>query len=268
MNVKTVTFVASLVTATLTHPSAAHAEDRAECITAAEHGQVERQAGRFTSSRQDFLHCSAEACPRVVREDCQTWLSEVESAMPTVVFYASDDDGRDLVDVRVELDGKLLLERLDGRSVRVDPGKHALLFSRAGSGPQRVDHLFVQGERDRKIAVHLSGGTSSDVLSTPKQSTSRVPVAAIVSGSVAVAALATFAGFGLSAKSDLRGLDDSHCAPNCDKGKVDDIRTKMIVADVSLGVGILAAGLLTYFVVSAKSPVATSRQEFSPVIHF
>jgi len=247
----------------------ASAEERSECISLAEHGQIERQAGRLESSRRDFLRCSSETCPRVVRDDCIRWLAEVEPSMPSVVFFATDDAGHDLTDVRVDLDGVRLVERLDGRSIRVDPGQHTLVFARAAGGPPlRQTYLFVQGERDRKIAVRFPPSNATEasrVLAEPPRKASPLPL--VVSGSVAFLGLAGFTAFGLSGKSDLSALDDSRCAPACDPADLDRVRTKLIVADVSLAVGVVSLGFFTYFLVRGAGSSSGARASL-PMLRF
>jgi hypothetical protein len=61
-----------------------------------------------------------------------------------------------------------------------------------------------------------------------------VPIAL---GGVAVLGLAGFTYFFLSAASDA-----SACTPSCSNAQIDDLKSNVLIADISLGVGI-AAGL-------------------------
>jgi hypothetical protein len=74
-----------------------------------------------------------------------------------------------------------------------------------------------------------------------------------VLGGIGVAGLAVFATFGamgLSEKSDA----ETSCAPNCTDDEVGSIRTKFLIGDIGLGVGVasLAAAVIVG-VVSASS---------------
>ena len=60
-------------------------------------------------------------------------------------------------------------------------------------------------------------------------------------GGVGVIGIGSFAFFGVTGKNDLNDLK-STCAPNCEPSKLDDAKTKLLIADISLGVGILALG--------------------------
>jgi hypothetical protein len=65
-------------------------------------------------------------------------------------------------------------------------------------------------------------------------------------GGVGVLALGSFGYFGLSGKS-LDNELERECAPRCSSDRVDHVRTQYIVADVSLGVGLVSLALATYF---------------------
>jgi len=58
--------------------------------------------------------CSNPACPAVVKRDCDQWLTEMDASLPSVVVAARDATGRDLVDVRVTIDGTVLTQSWDG----------------------------------------------------------------------------------------------------------------------------------------------------------
>jgi hypothetical protein len=64
--------------------------------------------------------------------------------------------------------------------------------------------------------------------------------AAAVLGGIAVTGGAVFAYLAATAKSDADHLRAT-CAPGCNPADVDAIRTRLIVANVSLGVGIASA---------------------------
>src|SRR5215475_7621018 len=110
---------ASLLTTTLAEGPVL-ADDRAECAAAAEQGQQLRDEGKYRRAREQMLVCAREACPPPIRSDCGKWLTEVDRDAPTVVFGARDGRGSDVVDVKVSMDGQVILDRLDGKPVLVD----------------------------------------------------------------------------------------------------------------------------------------------------
>ena len=73
-------------------------------------------------------------------------------------------------------------------------------------------------------------------------------------------ALGSFGYFGLTSKSDLTKLR-TDCAPYCAEAQLDDVKSRMLIADVSLGVGIVALGVAAVLFVtrgSAKSATTTA----------
>jgi hypothetical protein len=132
------------------HPAAA---DVQSCLGASEAGQRARRAGRLREARDQFLLCSADACPSAVRRDCADWQGEVLAVLPSVVFGAKDGSGRDLVDVSVAMDGKPLTSQLDGKAIAIDPGLHTFTFERAGASPHVEQALVKEGEKTRSVTV-------------------------------------------------------------------------------------------------------------------
>ena len=144
------------------------------CLAASEKGQRARSAGRLREARDQFLVCGTEGCPAMVRRDCAQWQGEVVGALPSVVFGAKDKQGRDLFDVTVSMDGEILVRKLDGKSVNVDPGPHTFKFEVAGAPPVVERALVKEGEKARSVNVSFdSGGTAASTegggTGTPEQ---------------------------------------------------------------------------------------------------
>lgn len=150
-------------------PLSAYATDVQACLAASEKGQRARSAGKLREARDHFLVCGGEGCPGMVRRDCAQWQSEVIGMLPSVVFGAKDKQGRDMFDVSVSMDGEVLVKKLDGKSVAVDPGPHTFKFEAAGVAPLVERALVKEGEKSRVITVSFAeGGTAStDSVSTP-----------------------------------------------------------------------------------------------------
>ena len=142
------------VAAHLAHPPSAAADEPtvAQCLSASEHGQLDRDEGRYLKAREALVTCSSGACPAVVQRDCLRWLAEIEANIPTLVFVVRTAGGSDLEDVVVRVDGQVLLTRLDGKPVAVDPGEHLFSFE---AGARRVQSraLVNVGERNRVVRV-------------------------------------------------------------------------------------------------------------------
>lgn len=151
--------VAGLASLALLAPAIAKATDLQACITASERGQRARAAGKLREARDQFQICGVEGCPALVRKDCVQWQSELSTVIPSVVFGAKDKRGRDLLDVTVSMDGDMLVKKLDGKAVNVDPGPHTFRFDATGAPPITERVLVKEGERARAINVVIADAT-------------------------------------------------------------------------------------------------------------
>jgi hypothetical protein len=228
---------------------AARADDKAACVAASEEGQSLRDQGRLKDARDKFAACASNACPGAVRKDCAEWLAGVEDTLPSVVIAVVDAEERDIVRVRVTLDGKPLAESLDGRAITLDPGPHTLRLDADGTRGVEVSFLAREGERRRVVSARLPrppGPRAEGAPPRPPPAPARrpPPVAPIVVGSVGLAALGTFAVLGAVGEGEVSNLRQTcgvhhACAPVA----VDTARNKLLAADVSLGVGLGAAAV-------------------------
>jgi hypothetical protein len=251
-----------LAVASVTWADAAHADAHA-CVEAAHAGQRLRDDGKLGSAREAFLRCAVASCPELVRDSCERWAREIEPRVPDVVLAARDRAGHDLYEVKVTIDGKALVPRLDGRAVLVDPGPHELVFEARGFAPKREFFVAREGEKLRTLVVELDAERSAPPAAPPAapapivapstgapaagaSTTSGPPLVPVIAAASAMAiGAAGFAIFGLSGQSDRDRLE-STCAPTrtCSEDDVSDARTKLIVADVSLLVGVAGAAVL------------------------
>lgn len=158
-------------------PLSAYATDVQACLAASEKGQRARSAGKLREARDHFLVCGGEGCPGMVRRDCAQWQSEVIGMLPSVVFGAKDKQGRDMFDVSVSMDGEVLVKKLDGKSVAVDPGPHTFRFEAAGLGPLVERALVKEGEKSRVITVSFAegGAGSGDAVTPPRDPDGKPP---------------------------------------------------------------------------------------------
>lgn len=229
-------------------------EDREQCGAAVDQAQQLKDEGKYRRAREQLLICARDVCPGPIKSDCGKWLSDVDRDAPTVVFGAKDNKG-DLTDIKVSMDGVMIADHLDGKPVLVDTGEHTFKFEAKDGSAKEEKVLVKAAEKSRQISVVFgpatptpppdNGGTTSGDKS---EGGSIVP--AIIVGGIGVVALGFFAGFGLAGKSDVDDLQK--CKPYCSEDKVDSARTKLIVADISLGVGIVALGVATYMFITSR----------------
>jgi hypothetical protein len=256
---------------------AAGSNEREQCATSAEQAQQLRDDGNYRRAREQMLFCARPTCPVPIKTDCSKWLGELDRDAPTVVFGARDGAGGDLLDVKVSMDGvPIIHDRLDGKPVLVDAGEHTFRFeSSAGVRETRV--LVRTGEKARSVVVTFAPEEDAKPAAAPSPAPSpqkeaadwRAPVIAL--GAVGVVALGSFAFFGLTGRSEYDDLQ--RCKPNCKPEDVDSTRTKLLVADVSLGVSVVSLGIAAYMVLtrpSVEAPAHARRVRRAPYasVHF
>ena len=226
----------------------AHADEREQCATAADQAQQLRDEGKYRRAREQLLICARDVCPAPIKRDCLEWLTQVESTGPTVVFGAKEGT-KDLSDVKVSVDGAAVTDHLDGKPVQMDLGKHTVKFEYQGQTKEE-EVIVGAGQKNRNVSVTFGAAAAAPVAPTPppphESGGSLVPV--FVLGGVGVVALGSFAIFGLGGKSDVSDLQA--CKPHCAQSDVDSARKKLIIADISLGIGIVALGVATYLLVT------------------
>ncbi len=248
----------------------ARADEKQQCMAASDQGQELRDDGSYRRAREAFSACARNVCPPLVRRDCANWLSELEEAWPSVILGAKDGEGNDLVDVQVELDGQLLVSKLDGNAVRVEPGEHLLRFQAEGRPPIE-EHVVVRtGEKNRMLDVRLGSAVdrasprSHDDATPSRPATAAAALgarrtSALVFGAISLVAFSTEAYFGITGMSDRHALLAQPCAQTatCSSSSVDSVRTKFTVADISLGVGLTSAALAVYLYLTSSGPQPT-----------
>lgn len=256
---------ALVVTATLV-PGVAGAQGSGEatsqCIAAHVEAQRLQKSAKLREARAALVRCSDPSCPSVLVQECTDLFAELDRAVPSLVFVARDDQGKDIADARV-LDGDaVLLTRLDGKAVEVDPGEHRFRVERAGGDVVEQKLVVREGDKLRRVEVVFGAGATPPS-PLPAEGERQVTPAFWIVGSAGLAGLALFgglAGAGLAKKSD---LDDRACAPACPSSDVDEVRSLFLGADISLGIGIaaLAVAPILYFT-SPIEPAATSSRVF------
>lgn len=213
----------------------ARASEIEQCATEAEHGSDLREAGKLRDARTTFEGCARESCPKIVRDDCREALAELREHAPHVTVRVRDPLGADLPQAHVTLDGVDVTADERTHGMLLDPGSHLVRASLEGYVAREQTLVVTINDGARAIELSLSPAKSISELTT----TRRDRTAAIVVGSIGVAALSTFAVLGAFTYADYKH-DQGGCAPSCSSSDVDGLRTRAHVADVALGIGVIA----------------------------
>ena len=225
-------------------PAEASGPTRA-CIEAHAAGQIDRDAGRLLSAQAQFVACTAEACPAMIRRECLALGESVAAMTPSVVIVAQDSEGRVIEGARVTIDGETKAPPLDGRPLDLDPGAHHFELSLPDGRQQTLAPTLRAAEKYRRIVARFDSPLPPPPApSPPPAHASRNPLA-YVFGGVGVAALGAWGYFALDGRNKQNELD--RCAPNCTRSGVDAMRQSYLIADVLLGVSLVSLGTGSYF---------------------
>jgi hypothetical protein len=246
--------------------AAAQPPTKQECAAANETAQDLRRAGKLREARKRLALCTAAGCPGPIREDCAQRLKEVEGALPTVIFEATNAAGHDLSAVRVTVDGEALLEKLDGTPVVLDPGEHRLVFEAEGLGTAQDTVVLREGERGRRVRIVFhSGAPGREGEGMPAKEENHTQRAFGISlGAAGIAGIIIGAVFAVVAKSTYDNAVQSECGgdPNrCSAQGAQDGRTAHSQATVSTvafagGAALVAGGAALYFTAPSSGDVS------------
>lgn len=257
---------AAVAVALLSVAGPALADVKEDCVKAYEASQEQRSAGKLRAARESLVTCSQSACSAFIKKDCTKWLSEVESSIPTVVFGAKAGN-KDLSDVTVSLGDQVLAQSLDGKAIPMDPGTHTFVFESDKHGTKEVKFVVKEGKKAQNIEAVFEaagaeggaaaggddGGDATADSGGAKVSTEDLKgsntVAFVLLG-VGAVGLGGFAYFGVTGKRDEDALA---CAEfkTCTDDDLDPIKQKYLLADISLGVGLVSLGVGTYLLLSS-----------------
>ena len=222
----------------------------AQCISASESVQDARRQGKLLKARDAVAGCMDVKCPAMIRTDCDDYSRKIETALPSVLLRVVDRAGADVPRAALTVDGTPVA--LDGRALDLDPGSHKISAAAEGFAGETTEVVVQEGVKNRTVELHLTAksvvaaaGAAADALASPTRKPSRSPstgtwIGTGALGVTAVAALSIFAGMGLSGNGRYGELEDT-CGGRCVKADVDALRTRYLVADVSLVVGVVAA---------------------------
>lgn len=223
------------------------------CVEGYERGQLAERRGRFIEAREQLARCLAPACPAKLKAECAPLLDDVGARTPTVILVctnASDDLsrlGQVVVDDRPHL--------ADGRAFEIDPGEHVFRLQSV-QAPETLRRTVVEGGKGQRVAFACRGIEPPPVAAI---SASRPVVLAGTLAAVAAIGLGTFGYFGIDGLSSRAELEA--CRSHCSDRDVDAVERSFLVADVALGVAIVAG--VAASIVWWTSPGASSKAQAS-----
>jgi hypothetical protein len=210
------------------------------CIAEHEGALRDRKGGAWQRARAGFRSCSDAGCPALVREACERLAVDLEDKIPRLVVRAIDHRGRDVEAATLRVDGERVVDKLDGRAIELDPGRHVVRIDR-GAKHATTTLVMREGDHPRTVTLRLPGPPAKR--KPPADTGYEVPTASWVLGGFGVAGLAAFAVAAALGKAEQDELE-STCAPSCSPEAIDAMRSRYLAADISLilGASALVAG--------------------------
>jgi hypothetical protein len=241
--------------------------DAKRCVAQNNDGAQLRDGHHLLAAREAYRACVEEReCPELVRGECDAALADVKTAIPTLLVAVVDEQQHDLAGATLTLDGQPVA--LDGSAVEVDPGPHELVAS-SGALNAHLQVMAIESDLNRRVELVLRAPHADE---PPPPSTFTRPVVAprsktpgYILGGVGIAAAASFGYFALSGHSEMSALGD--CKPFCATSDVQRVRTKYLIADISLGVSLVALAGAGYWLLSGpKVAPAVSKNAFDVAV--
>jgi hypothetical protein len=240
----------------------------ADCLTASNASLDLGNQHKLRAKRSQLLICGSASCPADIRDACVNRVSEVNTQIPTIVFAAKDSSGADLTAVKVTMDGELLVSRLEGTALSVDPGEHTFTFDVAGQPSVTKKLVIQQGQKDRREQINFGTPTAPTLVGVPVATAEQAPlssptetrrgigtqkVLAVVAGGVGLIGLGIGTAFGVVSISKHRDAQaacpTSQCATSSDVNLWSEARSAGNISTAALVAGgvLLAGGAVLWF---------------------
>jgi hypothetical protein len=256
--------------------SADRGGDVRACTAAYKSAEEREQASHLVEARELWAACAKASCGSFLLQECTTRYTSLDGDIPSVVPLVTDQAGVVRLDVEVTADGAPLASHLDGRALLVDPGMHEFKFKLEKGVTVTQKILILQGQRNRQLSIVLSGagGKSRRVVNLaavdkPEPGAAPTDVATEVTaaeedaakpptpkltyvlGATGALGLGGFALLTYWGRKDNDGL--GQCKPDCPHATVQHIHNLYLLADISLGAGIVAIGAAYWAYVRSRS---------------
>jgi hypothetical protein len=240
-------------------PALGHADDIDACVTASERGQEARRQRTLGVARGAFIRCSADKCPAPIRSACTGWLDEVDQVQPSVVVAVAQQDGADIPHATITIDGRPAVQ---GTAVPLDPGLHTVDVHAAGHASASSPFTAREGEKNRVLRVTLTKSKPSpppleSASISASASPSVRPITWLTLGLSALA-LGGFVYLGLNGQSRADELRGS-CGPSCPSSDRDEVKTRFLLADVSLLAAVVLGGVSVYTFLEGRTSTSSPK---------
>ncbi len=212
----------------------------------------------------------------------QTELAELSGRIPQLKVTLVAADGRSLDDPVLAIDEQIISSVLVGLNVPANPGRHVVTARAPGMREARAEVNLVEGAKEELQLTLVVDDTAPAPTSTPQEPpetsdstgmTGRRKAGWILAGSGA-AVLAGGAVLGILSHQQVKSArgDDALCSDDTctDDGwtEVNQAKTKALIADIGMGVGLAAVGVGMYLIITGKRSTPTETGALRHVIPY
>jgi hypothetical protein len=242
------------------------APSKEQCVDWHRQSQLAQNNVKLVEARDLAQQCTAPTCPGPIINDCARWMNDLDQKLPSVVFEVRVDGEPDTT-ATVTADDKPVEQWKRGEALRLDPGEHQFRFELGEYAPIVRKLLLSEGMRFRVVSVDFkSASLQATPTATPPPPNEppeptaqrRIPPMVYPLAGVGAAGVLSFSVFALLGKSQQNDLEK--CKPNCPSSDVSSMKTKYLVGDISLGIGLaslVAAGVFYFSMEGQSTPTAT-----------
>jgi hypothetical protein len=244
-----------------------------ECAAHRDRGQTLRVDGHWLDARRALRGCAAEDCPIAIRSECQSWIDQLTTSIPSIVFVV-EGDVQNALAAEIFVDGETDPERAypSESPIELEPGEHRFRIEIPEHPPQTFTLAVSEGRRHRLVRVSFKRDTPSppppvadspetavDVTSTtkldPVSSGADSPQKANEPGTPwlsyglglgAIVGIASATGIYVAARSDLDNARQT-CSPLCSREKRESIERMFGLGDAVAVTSLVLAVAAVYF---------------------
>ena len=239
-----------------------------QCVALHDSGRQLRLDEQWQGARTAIMSCADERCPLAIAADCRAWLDELARLMPTLIIVVEgNDQAARQPALRVELDGASVELKDPPSPIELLPGAHRLRLEMPGTPPVERSFSLEKGEKNHiervRFAPSRAAPAPAPAPAAGPIATRPVPAASYWLAGGAVAAFATSTAFfvsGLNEHADAQAI----CAPNCDHSIHTSIQTRLLLADIAAGAGLVLGGLAVYTYL--RRPVVMTERPSGPTV--
>jgi hypothetical protein len=225
------------------------AADAQSCIAQNDDAYRLRSEGRLLAAREKLAACASADCPQIIAKECSRLLDTVTRDIPSVVLRVRNSRGADATNFELTVDGRPSDAARRGLPLSLDPGPHRFRVRFANGAELEHEVVLVVGEQRREVV--LDAPRSNEAEDSTDRATSSTPWTFYALAGTGVVALGSFTLFALRGRDKENDLETG-CAPLCAQDDIDAMRRDYLIADISLGLGILALGAAGFVLMDAQ----------------